>query len=74
MVSTRDYLLRVTAGKAGAMEGTKSQRNSIHRRDITGFVVKKFPRRVSKESMKDQLEVSSGSREKDGSLQLILVK
>lgn len=38
MVSTRDYLLRVTAPKAGAKRA-KSQRNNIHRRDITGFLV-----------------------------------
>lgn len=39
MVFTRDYLLRVTAPKAGAKKRAKSQRNNIHRRDITGFLV-----------------------------------
>ena len=67
-------MLRVIALKAGAKEGAKSQRNSLHRRDITGVIVRKFPRRVFKESMKDQLGVSSGSREIDGSLRLVLIK
>lgn len=57
-MSSRDYLFGVTAGKPGAKEGANSQRNSIQRRDITGFIVKKFPRRASKDAMKDKFKVS----------------